>query len=369
MKFRAFIKILLISYFLVWDKLFVKRSYDNHGHLVLSSIKHLVILISAGLGDAVNCLHVIAKLKSQYPDKKITVFIPGNWIDLVPDDEILTSIPMPANLKQLMLFRKIVNHRSTMLLIFNYSVFSTFLYLISRPKYVIGYLHNYRITFSYNEYFRLENRGFDYRQYVHKPEDHLSLRAELCLHYFPELDKSHFDQKSLYDKSPMKYKTETPYIVFHPGADWKFRRWPIENFIGLANLLNDKFKIFILGGKEDIQRNGIFNNMLNTENLTGKTTIAETVSVISKAILFLGNDSGLSHLASYLRVPVFTLMGPNTPMRSGPKWQNGGKIFYYQFNCSPCEQQKCQYPDNSCMQQIKMDEVYNELILKIKQIN
>ena len=55
-------------------------------------------------------------------------------------------------------------------------------------------------------------------------------------------------------------------------------------------------------------------------DLTGKTRLRETMGVLTHLSLFVGNDTGVNHIAAALGVPTIALFGP-TPAH---KWGNIG---------------------------------------------
>ena len=60
-------------------------------------------------------------------------------------------------------------------------------------------------------------------------------------------------------------------------------------------------------------------------NLAGKIDLLTTAAVLKNADLFVGNDSGLGHLASAVKTKTFTIFGPGEPNRYKP-W---GILAYY----------------------------------------
>jgi heptosyltransferase III len=53
-------------------------------------------------------------------------------------------------------------------------------------------------------------------------------------------------------------------------------------------------------------------------NLAGKTDLLQAAAVLQRAALFIGNDSGLGHLAAACDTPTFTVFGPGNPHRYHP---------------------------------------------------
>ena len=60
-------------------------------------------------------------------------------------------------------------------------------------------------------------------------------------------------------------------------------------------------------------------------DLRGQTTLTQVAAVLSKADLFVGNDSGLGHIASGVGVRTITLFGPGSPQRYRP-WGDKGEV-------------------------------------------
>jgi ADP-heptose:LPS heptosyltransferase len=86
--------------------------------------------------------------------------------------------------------------------------------------------------------------------------------------------------------------------------------------------------------------------------------IMDTAAVIRHAELFIGNDSGPLHLAALLGVPVVGLYGPAPPEQTAP-YAGRGVFLYRKVSCSPCTQTVCTMPENSCMNRITVEEVYD----------
>jgi ADP-heptose:LPS heptosyltransferase len=53
-------------------------------------------------------------------------------------------------------------------------------------------------------------------------------------------------------------------------------------------------------------------------NLAGTTTLLQAAALLSRATLFIGNDSGLGHLCAAVGRPTLTLFGPGDPDRYHP---------------------------------------------------
>lgn len=115
------------------------------------------------------------------------------------------------------------------------------------------------------------------------------------------------------------------FLVLGPTANWGGKIWPAGNFVELGRQLTqhgglcDGWPIVLLGapGEEAIAA-PITDALPQAINLVGQLSIPETVAVLKQASLYIGNDSGLMHLAASLNTPTLGLFGPSKPAHYRP---------------------------------------------------
>jgi len=95
------------------------------------------------------------------------------------------------------------------------------------------------------------------------------------------------------------------------SASGPTKRWDINNYIKLAEKINDKIKckFYIAGGKNDIDLINKFKNSNVGKNSFSfeKMTIKESLQIISDCDLYIGNDTGWAHLSVALKVKALTI--------------------------------------------------------------
>ncbi|MCL4499326.1 MAG: glycosyltransferase family 9 protein, partial [Chloroflexi bacterium] len=105
-------------------------------------------------------------------------------------------------------------------------------------------------------------------------------------------------------------------VVLHPGAGARRKRWSAERFAALAERFGARGDaVFLTSGPADeaavvaVQEHarGVGIEVLRDCRLI------ELATVLRRADLFVGNDSGVTHLASILGVPTVALFGPFDP--------------------------------------------------------
>ena len=142
-------------------------------------------------------------------------------------------------------------------------------------------------------------------------------------------------------------------IILHPGSGSKKKVWPLERFSDLARYLqrNSGSRILIvLGPAEGPEVRKAFEGMEwdlgpVAPILAKGLSLLELASVMEGCHLFIGNDSGITHMAAALGLPTVSLFGPTDHKIWAPGGERG-VVIRKEISCSPCSQEKfvqCQH--------------------------
>jgi len=150
-------------------------------------------------------------------------------------------------------------------------------------------------------------------------------------------------------------------VVIHPGSYEEYIRWDTSGFAEASDFLIDeyKMKVIILGGpnEEGIVRK-VTSLMKNKAVTATGLKLAETVSLIKRARLFIGNSTGPMHIASALKVPVVAIFGNIHPLDSYKKWGPYGQnniVVHKNIDCVDCNPSYCKR--YRCMEVIHFEDV------------
>jgi heptosyltransferase III len=127
------------------------------------------------------------------------------------------------------------------------------------------------------------------------------------------------------------------YLVFAPIANWGPKEWPMEHFISLAkNLLTFNYAgyrpVIICAGHERekaLQMLVALTKFNPVDLATGTAPLLTIFACMQRAHGFIGNDSGLMHMAAAASIPTLGLFGP-TPHAVYQPW--GARAAYL---CAP----------------------------------
>ncbi len=120
---------------------------------------------------------------------------------------------------------------------------------------------------------------------------------------------------------------EGPILALAPASNWVGKTWPIERFAQVAiQLLGaggplEGGRLMILGGAGDAQVIPPLRHVVLKKrfiDLVGKVDLLTAYACLKRARLFIGNDSGLMHLAAAAGAPTLGLFGPSDEGRYAP---------------------------------------------------
>lgn len=132
------------------------------------------------------------------------------------------------------------------------------------------------------------------------------------------------------------------FIVVHPGASDPAKCWPIAHFALLMDRLIERYalKIILIGSPqtislaEDILRQTRKSSQIL--NLTGKTSLAQMVSLLRRSCLLISNDSGPVHVAAGVGTSVISLFMRDQPGTNAERWKPlGPKSFILDNKIQP----------------------------------
>ncbi|WP_431282359.1 glycosyltransferase family 9 protein [Humitalea sp. 24SJ18S-53] len=109
-----------------------------------------------------------------------------------------------------------------------------------------------------------------------------------------------------------------PLLALGPTANWDRKIWPAERFVAVARALTAPdgplpgARIAVMGGPGDAERAlaaPVLAGLPGSVDLVGRLSLPEAAAVLAGASLYLGNDSGLMHLAAAAGAPTLGLFG------------------------------------------------------------
>ena len=115
-----------------------------------------------------------------------------------------------------------------------------------------------------------------------------------------------------------------PIIGLGPTANWTGKMWPAERFVALFGALAAEMpgaRAAVFGGpgaQEAAAAAPVLTALPGPIDLVGRLSLPEAAACLARCALFVGNDSGLMHLAASAGAPTLGLFGPTPASEYGP---------------------------------------------------
>jgi len=105
-------------------------------------------------------------------------------------------------------------------------------------------------------------------------------------------------------------------VVIQPGSGGLHKCWHIDNFLALAGELGSKdIEVIFLLGPAELARfdNMTIRNINSLAKCLTNLSLTQVLGLLSCADVFIGNDSGITHLAAGLGLRTLVVFGPTNP--------------------------------------------------------
>jgi ADP-heptose:LPS heptosyltransferase len=126
---------------------------------------------------------------------------------------------------------------------------------------------------------------------------------------------------------------DRPVIALAPTANWLPKIWPADRFVALFHALADGALPgavpAVFAGPGDAERAmaaPVLAGLPGAMDLVGRLTLPEVSACLARCALFVGNDSGLMHLAAAAGAPTLGLFGPTDAAEYGPSGSRAAAV-------------------------------------------
>ncbi len=159
------------------------------------------------------------------------------------------------------------------------------------------------------------------------------------------------------------------FVAVHAASfDHAAKRWELSRFAKvLLRLVEARGLVpVLLGSASEGPRNSELAGSIRGAvpiDLAGKTSLPDVLGVLAHAAVFLGNDSGLAHLAAAVGAPTVVIFGPTDPKATRP-WDGPRpdgrpvrlRVVRRPVLCAPCRFRSCPI-DHGCMAGVSVEDV------------
>jgi heptosyltransferase-2/heptosyltransferase-3 len=150
----------------------------------------------------------------------------------------------------------------------------------------------------------------------------------------------------------------------HPAAAFKTKQWATENFARTAEYLAEKgltaVAVAAPGEREVLAklRQASSAPVVIFDNLT----LPEITALASQARIFVGNDSGIAHIAAAVGTPTVVIFGSSNVAHWRPWTYAPNEVVYEKLECQPCAGYTCEvYGKPKCILSVRPEQVFEAI--------
>lgn len=154
---------------------------------------------------------------------------------------------------------------------------------------------------------------------------------------------------------------QSSFALMHPGTAFFTKQWPVENFARTAEYLAEKglHAVAIASKPESETLKQLIAASKVPVTAFDDLTLPDITALASKARIFVGNDSGIAHIAAAVNTPSVVIFGSSNRDHWRPWTDAPNEIVYEEFACQPCPGYTCEvYGEPRCIQRIRPEAVF-----------
>jgi ADP-heptose:LPS heptosyltransferase len=147
-------------------------------------------------------------------------------------------------------------------------------------------------------------------------------------------------------------------VAFAPGSKMPAKEWPIERYEAVARWVlqtDPRAHVLVLGGMDDVAHGRRLSEAAGarTINAAGRLSVLATAHALARCDAYVGNDSGVMHLAAAAGVPCVAIFSArDNPGRWEP-YGRGHVVLRTNPSCAGCMLQVCVEQRMRCLREIE----------------
>jgi predicted lipopolysaccharide heptosyltransferase III len=158
--------------------------------------------------------------------------------------------------------------------------------------------------------------------------------------------------------------SDTSFAVLHPAAAFATKQWAADKFARVVDeLVGQGLPVVAITAPDETQ---IIDELKrNSSGLVAAFTdlsLPEITALLARARLFIGNDSGIAHIAAAVETPAVVIFGSSNIAHWRP-WTSGvagaaAEVVYEEMECQPCHGYFCEkFDEPECIKRVPVERV------------
>ena len=330
-----------------------------------ASVRRILVIRLRSIGDTVLTTPSLLALRRFLPQAKIDVLV-EDWIapvleglDLI--DRVIT-IPRHSTAGRARVARELHHHNYDVVYNLHGGTTATFLTRATSATHRVGF-ENY-------QYARLHNHVAPspleiwQRPTLHSAEQQLALIGWTGV---PVTDRpptklavTERAARSVSERlSQCGISDGEQLAIIHPAAALETKRWATENFARVIQALTDRsFTPVVIVAPNETRILDELRKQWSAVAGFADLSLPEVTALASRARLFVGNDSGMAHIAAAAGAPSVVIFGSSNRNHWRPWTTEPNEIVFEELPCQPCHGYFCsQFEKPECIRRVPVERV------------
>lgn len=333
-------------------------------------VNRVLVVKLRSIGDTVLSTPSLIALRKFLPDSKIDILL-EDWVAPVLDgfdavDEVISV--GKSYLSRMQTALELRRRKYDVALNLHGGTTATMFVRASGARHRIGYSY-YQYPFLYDH---LLSSASDFwrQETTHSAEQQLALLGFVGVPV-DDRPKSRLGVTETASQSidaklsdPATGGPRSPFALIHPGTAFFTKQWPAENFARTAEFLAEKgLQPVAIGSKSE---SNVLERLRNESKVSITTfddlSLPEITALASKARLFVGNDSGIAHIAAAVNTPSVVIFGSSNRDHWRPWTDAPNEVVFEPFPCQPCPGYECkEFGDPKCILSVRPESVFTAI--------
>jgi predicted lipopolysaccharide heptosyltransferase III len=178
-----------------------------------------------------------------------------------------------------------------------------------------------------------------------RPRSHLAITSEAAAAVNQRLTEAGIENQKI--------------ALIHPAAAFATKQWATEKFARVAHSLADRGVVSVaIGGPEDRDVLKSLTKQAPVPIASFDVSLPEVSALAARSAIFVGNDSGIAHIAAAVGTPSVVIFGSSNVAHWRPWNKTAAEVVFEEMPCQPCHGYFCEkFPQPECILRVPVERV------------
>lgn len=323
-------------------------------NIPLDKVKRVLVVRLRSIGDTVLATPSLTALRRALPDAEIDILLEDQIAPVLDDLEGINVITTTRKGSKLPLIRELRRRKYDIAFNLHGGTTSALITFAGGARYRVGYA-DYQYSFLYNVRC-MSSAQFWGRGRTHSAEQQLALLGQVGIDVSDRpktrLCPGKTSIRTVNDKLKDAGIDDAPFALIHPATAFFTKQWAPENFARVAEYLSERgIAAVAISSKAERPTLDKMIAASSAEIIAfDDLSLPEVIALAARARVFVGNDSGIAHIAAAVQTPSVVIFGSSSRDHWRPWTDAPHQIVFSEFECQPCPGYRCEvYGEPRCI--------------------